>query len=302
MLGRPQRSARGERRYRIWLEGEKLREFVKSFSTGFLHRGSCGGFLRAINKEEVLSNQRGWLSSALLLYGISDRPPPGNETQSAGAVEKATGAPSSTLPGKLKRRTGKRAPPTVKQEKEQREPEQVAKEEPSERQRVWTGPFSDAVFLYRTLVRDQALPPSYKEAFVSLAPHIHSASSRQRSRLAAMENVQVALDLHEREKQEEMLAKRSEVARAQFMLAAAKPPKMFVSRLQRAIYHGPYARQKTEDAERVGWVRHLADLLAESPTLVGEALRSKPGDTSLLGAGRGVSTRRGAKSVQSGDS
>ena len=84
----------------------------------------------------------------------------------------------------------------------------MAQEEPSERQRVWTVPPSDVVVLCRTLARDQALPSGYEEAFVSLAPHILSASSRQRARLAATENVQAALDLHEREKQERMLAKR----------------------------------------------------------------------------------------------
>ena len=51
-------------------------------------------------------------------------------------------------------------------------------------------------------------------------------------------------------------------------------------------------RQETEDAERVRWVRHLADLLAESPTPMGGALRSKLGDTSLLGAGRRASKLR----------
>ena len=84
-----------------------------------------------------------------------------------------------------------------------------------------------------------------------------------------------------------------EAAKGQFFLAASRPPKRFVSRLQRAINQGPHARHETEDAERVRWVKHLADLLPESPTPVGEALRSKPGDTSLPGAGRTVSTLRG---------
>ena len=53
------------------------------------------------------------------------------------------------------------------------------------------------------------------------------------------------------------------------------------------------ARQETEDAARVRSIRHLADFLVESPTPMGEALRWKPGDTSLLGAGRRVFTLRG---------
>ena len=121
-----------------------------------------------------------------------------------------------------------------------------------------------------------------------------SVSSRQRTRLAATEDVQAALDLHEREKQERVLVKRSEVARAQFMLAAATPPKMFVSRLQRATYQGP--RQETEDAEMV---RHLADLLAASP-LPWERLSGQSQETPPYWVQGEGCQRCGAKSVQSG--
>ena len=110
---------------------------------------------------------------------------------------------------------------------------------------------------------------------MSLAPHILSASSRQRARLAATENVQAALDLHEREKQERMLAKRGlKWHRVQFMLAATKPPKMFVSCLQRAIYQGPHARPGTEDAERVRW-----QISWQSPPLPWERLSGRSQET-----------------------
>ena len=46
------------------------------------------------------------------------------------------------------RKCNREAPPAVKQDKEQREPEQMAQEEPSARQRVWTGTPSDAVVLH----------------------------------------------------------------------------------------------------------------------------------------------------------
>ena len=143
--------------------------------------------------------------------------------------------------------------------------------------------------LPRTGSRSGLTSRCHEEAFASLAPHIITASSRQEARLAATHNVQAALDLHEREKQQSMSVKRSEVAKAQFFLAATK---MFVSRLQWVTCQGPHARHETKDAERLRWVRHLADLLAESPTPIEEALRSKPGDTSLPGAGKRVSTLR----------
>ena len=130
-----------------------------------------------------------------------------------GAAEKATGAPSSTLPGKPNRRTGQES----STDSEAREgttrtrtdgPEGVDR---SHSQMLW---FSD-----RSLVRDQALPLGHEEAFVSLPPF---SRPRRHSGLGwrATENVQAALDLHEREKQDRLLAKRSEVARAQFMLSA----------------------------------------------------------------------------------
>ena len=104
------------------------------------------------------------------------------------------------------------------------------------------------------------------------------------------DNPQAALHLHKRQKRVRDAEKRTEVAQAQFPLAASKPPKKYVSKLQRAIYQGPNARQETEEAERVRLIKHLGDLLLESPTPMGETLRARPGDVSLLGAGRRVST------------
>ena len=40
-------------------------------------------------------------------------------------------------------------------------------------------PLEDVVVLYRTLVRDQAVPAGFEEAFSRLAPHISPSASRQ---------------------------------------------------------------------------------------------------------------------------
>ena len=171
-------------------------------------------------------------------------------------------------------------------------PEQAVMSSPAGGLQARLDPPEDIVVLYHTLVRDQALPPGFEEAFSKLAPHISIAAKRQQGRLADTDNPRAALHLHELKKQDRDSERRTEVARAQFLLAAARPPRRYVSRLQRAIYQGPNARQETEDAERVRWVRHLAELLVHSSTPMGETLRERPGDTSLLGAGRRVSTLR----------
>ena len=128
-------------------------------------------------------------------------------------------------------------------------------------------------------------------AFASPAPQILAASSRQQCRLAATGYMQAALDLHEREKQQRVATKRSEMAKAQFFLLQRSRPRCSSRVSNRQSTRDPML-VKAKDAERVRWVRPLADLLAESPTPMGEALRSGPGDTSLPGAGRRVPTLR----------
>ena len=103
-------------------------------------------------------------------------------------------------------------------------------------------PPEDIVVLYQTLVRDQALPAGFEEAFSTLAPHISPAASRQQGRLAMTNNTQAALDVHVWRKRVSDAEKRTEVAQAQFLLAASKPPKKYISKLQKAIYQGPTSK------------------------------------------------------------
>ena len=90
-------------------------------------------------------------------------------------------------------------------------------------------PLEDVVVLYQTLVRAQALPAGFEEAFSTLAPHISTAVSRQQGTLAMTNNTQAALDLHEWQKRVRDAEKGTEVAQAQFLLAASKPPKKYIS-------------------------------------------------------------------------
>ena len=74
---------------------------------------------------------------------------------------------------------------------------------------------------------------------------------------------------------------------------AGRVPKTFKSRLQRALYDTPTARQEAEEAERPFWLQVLALLVERSPTPMGNLLARQPGSRlALLGAGRREATLR----------
>ena len=105
--------------------------------------------------------------------------------------------PTFSFPGKLKRRTGKKAPLVILESESKRENPGAAQLVMTRSVRNSQVRLEDVVVLYRTLVRDRPLPAGFEEAFSTLAPHISPAATRQQGRLAMTNNTQAALDLHE---------------------------------------------------------------------------------------------------------
>ena len=106
--------------------------------------------------------------------------------------------PTFLYSGKLKRRTWKKAPPvTLESKRENSGTAQLVTSLSVGNSQVRLDPPEDIVVLYQTLVRDQALPAGFEEAFSTLAPHISPAASRQQGRLAMTSNTRAPLDVHE---------------------------------------------------------------------------------------------------------
>ena len=150
----------------------------------------------------------------------------------------------------------------------------------------------DIIILYRTLVKDKALPPGYEKEFSSLGPVLDDAADRQLRKNAAIENEQAAVLLHDFHQQKTKSSEATKSAVDQFVAAARDKPTSYRTRLQRMLDGGPMPRRDAEEMERARWIEALATLLRATQTPMEKMLLDKPQTAQLLGAGRRVTTLR----------
>ena len=150
----------------------------------------------------------------------------------------------------------------------------------------------DIIILYRTLVKDKALPPGYEKEFSSLGPVLLDAADRQLRKNAAIENGQAAVLLHDFHWQQKKSSETAKNAVEQFVAAARDRPRAYRTRLQKMLYSGPTPRKDAEEMERARWVEALSTLLRATETPMGKMLVEEPQTAQLLGAGRRVTTLR----------
>ena len=112
----------------------------------------------------------------------------------------------------------------------------------------------DIIILYRTLVKDKALPPGYEKEFSSLGPILRDAADRQLRKNAAIENEQAAVLLHDFHRQKTKSSEATKSAVDQFVAAARDKPRSYHTRLQRMLDGGRPDAPKTEEMERARWM------------------------------------------------
>ena len=148
------------------------------------------------------------------------------------------------------------------------------------------------VILYRTLVKDRALPPCYVKEFSTLGPVLDDAADRQLQKNAAIDNEQAAVLLYDFHRQKMRTSEATKSAVDQFVAAARDKPRSFRTRLQKMLYNGPTPRKDAEEMERAPLIETLSTLLRATQTPMGRMLIDKPQTAQLLGAGRRVTTLR----------
>ena len=161
-------------------------------------------------------------------------------------------------------------------------------DDPREKHELEGSGHPDALVLYRSLVWEGVLPNGFDKEFQMFYAAVAPAAERQRQSAANFDNVAVAGWLSEHKRKAEALekARPREPTLAEVVAATAgRVPKTFKSRLQRALYDTPSARQEAEEAERLRWLQAMALLVERSPTPMGNLLARQPGSIALLGAG-----------------
>ena len=168
-------------------------------------------------------------------------------------------------------------------------------DEPRAKQEVEKQGQPDAFVLYRSLVWEGVLPEGFDREFQEFYSPVSPAAERQRQNSAHCDNVAAAGWLSEHKRQAEVREKarlREPTLAGVVAATTGRVPKTFKSRLQRALYDTPSARQEAEEGERLRWLQALALLVERSPTPMGNLLARQPGSIALLDAGRRAATLR----------
>ena len=118
----------------------------------------------------------------------------------------------------------------------------------------------DALVLCKSLVWEGVLPENFVKAFQEFYSAVSPAAERQRQNSAHIDNVAAGwLSEHKRQAEAREKTRPREPTLAEVIVATAgRVPKTFKSRLQRALYDTPTARQDAEEAERLRWLLALA--------------------------------------------
>ena len=155
-----------------------------------------------------------------------------------------------------------------------------------------TGSVADSQLLYHTLVRDGAIPAGFLFEFESLMTGNEDDAARQ-SRQNFRDDVQSAIWLHEKSKEQNRGRREEKTATDLFVQAASLKPRRFKNRLARTLAAGPNSRRDAEELERSRWVHNLTVLLTGTDTPSGRLLASRQSSGQFLGAGLRASTLRG---------
>ena len=128
----------------------------------------------------------------------------------------------------------------------------------------------DSLVLYRSMVWEGVLPDGFDSEFQKFYSSVSPAAERQRQNSAHFDNVEAACWLSQHKTTRQRFSEKvrpHEPTLAEVVAATAgRVPKTFKSRLQRALYDTPSARQEAEEAERLRWLQALA-LLVERSTI-----------------------------------
>ena len=150
----------------------------------------------------------------------------------------------------------------------------------------------DACLLYRTLVKDGAIPEGWEPDFVKLMQVARQAGDRQLRAFSQVKNEDASVWLHEYHEKKAIAEMKEKQEAAQFMAAWEMKPRRYKTKFQRSLYAGPTARRDAEEAERTRWIHELSLIVSGTPTPMGALLAVKPGNVSMLGAGLRASTLR----------
>ena len=150
----------------------------------------------------------------------------------------------------------------------------------------------DFLVLYRTLVKDGALPMVYDREFMSLEPIVMTAARRENDKAITITNVTAALWLDKFGKKKTELQRHTKTIEEQFILGCAKEPRRFQSRLQKILHTDASARSDAEELERQRWVLTLGELLRHTSTPMGNFIQQDSERLKLLGSGQRASTLR----------
>ena len=113
----------------------------------------------------------------------------------------------------------------------------------------------DFLVLHHTVVRGEALPPHFEDAFYSSeVPPILAA--RQDRNISMVTNMEALTWLQEKNKPKEQETWLEKTAAHQFFLAADKAPRRYRAKFQLGLYAGPNARKDAEETEPPPRWRH----------------------------------------------
>ena len=115
----------------------------------------------------------------------------------------------------------------------------------------------------------------------------------RQSRQNFRDDVQSAIWLHEKSKEQNRERREAKTAADLFVQAASLRPRRFKNRLARTLAAGPNSRRDAEELERSRWVHNLTLLLTGTDTPSGRLLASRQSSGQFLGAGLRASTLRG---------
>ena len=135
------------------------------------------------------------------------------------------------------------------------------------------------------------LPDGHLAQSVNLMAAVEPAASRQ-ARATFLDNAQANPFVPVYHENKRLVDAQAQTAADVFAQAVALPPRRFKTCLERTLFSGPTPRKDAEELERSRWIHTLATLLMDTPTPIGQILRSNSLDCQHLGAGRRASTLR----------
>ena len=104
----------------------------------------------------------------------------------------------------------------------------------------------DACLLYRTPVKDGAIPEGWEIDFVNLVKVARQAGDRQLRALSQVKNEDASVWPHEYHEKRAIAERKEKQEAAQFMAAWEMKPRRFKTKFQRSLNAGPTARRDAE--------------------------------------------------------